>query len=90
MADPDVHSYYRLFESPGLAHCFGGVGGYPATLFDGLVRWVELGTAPANLTVRFTDKDDVNNHRILCPYPQIARYNGTGDPTLTDSFHCSV
>jgi hypothetical protein len=88
--DPDVHNYYRLFESPGLGHCFGGVGGYPSTLFDSLVAWVELDTAPANLTVRFIDKDDVENHRILCPYPQIVRYNGTGDLTSTESFYCST
>ncbi|KAL4795206.1 Tannase/feruloyl esterase [Aspergillus venezuelensis] len=26
---PDVHDFYRFFESPGLAHCSGGRGGLP-------------------------------------------------------------
>jgi hypothetical protein len=28
--------------------------------------------------------------RPLCPYPQIARYKGTSDPYVADSFTCAV
>jgi feruloyl esterase len=28
--------------------------------------------------------------RPLCPYPQIARYKGTGDPYVADNFTCAV
>src|SRR5262249_43165303 len=28
--------------------------------------------------------------RPLCPYPQIARYKGSGDPYLADSFTCAL
>jgi feruloyl esterase len=27
--------------------------------------------------------------RPLCPYPQQARYNGSGDPNRPTSFHCA-
>jgi Tannase and feruloyl esterase len=90
MRDLDVHSYYRLFESPGLGHCFGGAGGYPASLFDDLVAWVEKGVAPDNMTVSITDINGVENSRILCPYPQKARYDGSGDPTVVESFYCAM
>ncbi|KAI9727799.1 MAG: hypothetical protein M1834_007946 [Cirrosporium novae-zelandiae] len=87
--DPDVHSYYRLFESPGLAHCYGGSGPYPYSLFNNLVKWVESGIAPENLTASFTASNGVQNHRILCPYPQRAHYNG-GNSTSVDGFYCST
>jgi hypothetical protein len=85
-----VHNYYRLFEVPGLAHCFGGNGGQPTTIFDAMRAWVENGTVPDTLPVSFTDTNGTVNNRILCPYPQIARYNGAGDPTSADSFSCSL
>ena len=88
--DPDVQSFYRLFESPGLGHCFGGSGPYPNTIFDSLVAWVEEGTAPDNLTASFIDLEGTRRQRILCPYPERAHYDGTGDPMVVDSFYCSI
>jgi feruloyl esterase len=28
--------------------------------------------------------------RPLCPYPQLPRYNGTGDPNSAASFRCAA
>jgi hypothetical protein len=28
--------------------------------------------------------------RPLCPYPQVAKYNGTGDPNDSASFACEA
>ena len=28
--------------------------------------------------------------RPLCPYPQFPRYNGTGDPTVAQSYKCGA
>ena len=28
--------------------------------------------------------------RPLCVYPKVARYNGSGDPYVADSFSCAV
>ena len=39
--DPDVRDFYRYFEVPGVAHCSGGPGLFPATALDSLVKWVE-------------------------------------------------
>lgn len=30
---PDVHDFYRFFETPGVEHCFGGPGGEPTAIF---------------------------------------------------------
>ncbi|KAL7623768.1 hypothetical protein AAE478_005321 [Parahypoxylon ruwenzoriense] len=43
---PDVGSFYRYFEAPGVAHCIGGPGGQPTSIFDAMRTWVENGTAP--------------------------------------------
>jgi feruloyl esterase len=43
---PEVHDFYRYFQSPGLAHCSGGPGGQPTTAFDALRKWTENGTVP--------------------------------------------
>ncbi|KAF2194560.1 tannase and feruloyl esterase [Zopfia rhizophila CBS 207.26] len=84
--DPLVHEYYRLFEAPGLAHCNGGAGAYPAGTFDALVEWVEKGIVPE--TLRATAPS--NQSRILCPYPQMTKLNSsTGDEVGFESFYCS-
>jgi hypothetical protein len=73
----DVQSFYRLFRAPGAGHC-GVPNGFPA-----LVAWVESGVAPEQILATGGGRT-----RPLCPYPQTAIYNGTGDPNLAASFRC--
>lgn len=88
--DPQVHEHYRLFESPGLEHCAGGAGAYPAKHFEALVKWVETGEAPDALEAKsFPDETGDVKQRILCPYPQRAKYNGKDGPNSYESFHCT-
>ena len=88
--DPEVRSYYRLFEAPGLGHCWSPAGLYPSTIFDDLVNWVEEGQVPRSLPASFTDARNVRYNRMICPYPERAIYDGTGDPTLRSSYSCSA
>lgn len=78
-----VRKFYRLFRAPGVGHCGGGVGPQPQGLFDALVNWVEHDQAPRKILAQ---AGPVN--RPLCPYPQTAVYDGSGDPNLAESFHC--
>ncbi|KAL4889923.1 Tannase/feruloyl esterase [Aspergillus ambiguus] len=84
---PDILDFYRFFESPGLAHCSGGKGGQPTTVFDALKLWVENNTAPEVLPVAITGSNGEQQARILCPYPTQAKYIG-GNALLVDSFRC--
>ena len=56
-----------------------------------LEDWVEKGTAPVALTATKTAEDDpvgaVTMTRLICPYPQSAKYKG-GDPNRAESFVC--
>ncbi|KAK9852032.1 Tannase/feruloyl esterase [Penicillium brevicompactum] len=87
--DANAAEYYRFFEAPMMGHCYGASGGYPSTIFDSMVAWVENGTVPETLPVSYTPKDGKTYDRMLCPYPQTVKYKGTGDHTLVESFYCA-
>jgi Tannase and feruloyl esterase len=88
--DSLVHNYFRHFEAPGVGHCYSASGLYPSTIFDSLVNWVEKGQVPDRLEFPVSALTGPRNgKRILCPYPQRARYNGSGDAWAVSSFHCA-
>jgi len=90
-----THCYF----GPG-ATSFGGVGQQIPPSRDpihdvqtALERWVEHGVAPTRMVAtKYTDDAattrTVRLTRPLCPYPQVARYNGSGDPDDERSFTC--
>ena len=94
----------RLFMMPGIAHCMGGsgagnIGGAtPALSHDpghdvvaALDAWVTKHTAPAQLIAAHLDADKKTDRtRPLCPFPQEARYKGTGDTNDAANFVCAV
>jgi len=57
-----------------------------------LQRWVEQGKAPASIIgTKYVDGNaskGVAFQRPLCPYPQVAKYKGTGDMKDAASFAC--
>src|SRR5688500_16237250 len=83
-----LQTFYRLFRAPGVAHCGGGAGPQPQNLFGALVNWVENGVAPQQILAQSTS-GGVTRTRPLCPYPQRAIYDGSGDVNDAASFHCS-
>lgn len=87
--DAHVHDFYRVFEAPGVGHCYGGKGAYPSGTFDAMVAWVENGTVPNSLVGYLpANAAGVRGQRKLCPYPQKARYNFHGDVNSTTSYIC--
>lgn len=86
-----TQGFARTFLVPGMNHCSGG----PATdSFDSIqtmVDWVEKGVAPNTIAARAlpTQADYPNRTRPLCPYPQFAKYKGTGSLEEASSFACS-
>lgn len=86
-----TQGFARTFLVPGMNHCSGG----PATdSFDSIqtmVDWVEKGVAPDTIAARAlpTQADYPNRTRPLCPYPQFAKYKGTGSVEEASSFACS-
>jgi hypothetical protein len=104
-ANTDPMDFYRLFLVPGMAHCGGGIGPNDfgntrnPTLADAdhnilsaLEAWVERGAAPSKIIGSGKAVNDPSKAltRPLCPYPQTARYLGSGDPNDAKNFACSM
>lgn len=84
-----TRTFARLFMVPGMGHCQGGAG--PAT-FDALGAldaWVTHGAAPERILASHAVNGTVDRTRPLCPYPQTARWRGTGSTDDAGQFTCA-
>ena len=86
---PGVEDFYRLFMVPGMYHCGGGLGVSQTDYLGALMNWVESGAAPDRLVAARVVNGKTEMTRPLCPYPQIAQYDGSGDPNSAESFACA-
>ena len=86
--------WMRLFLMPGVGHCGGGIGPDQADFLGALERWREGGVAPAQITAtRGAGRGGANAtpmSRPLCPFPQVARYKGSGSTNDAANFTCSA
>lgn len=90
-ADAKAADYARLFTIPGQNHCSGGPSTSQFDPLTALVEWVEQGKAPEQIVAQASAGSALAGKvqsRPLCPYPQYARYQGSGDPKLASSFSC--
>ena len=80
----------RLFLEPGMGHCRGGEGPNVFDKMGALEQWVEQGKAPERLNASHITDGKVDRTRPLCPYPQVAKYKGTGSIDDAANFVCSA
>jgi feruloyl esterase len=78
----------ELFMIPGMNHCAGGPGTDTFDKMKVLEEWVEKGNAPKQIVASHSTSGAVDKTRPLCPYPQVAKYNGTGDTNVAANFSC--
>ncbi len=97
-------SVMRVYLVPGMEHCINGPGpnvlgqlslpganGEGTGGLDLLQTWVENGKAPGiilALKTSGTREAPIKTVRPLCPWPQAAKYDGSGDPKVPGSFAC--
>lgn len=81
-----VAEWSQIYLIPGMMHCGGGPSLDQFDLLTPLVGWVEKGVAPKS--VEATGKAFPGRSRPLCPYPQHAQYNGSGDTQDAKNFSC--
>lgn len=86
----DTTDFFRLFMVPGMFHCRGGVGTDRLDALTALINWVENGTAPQSIVAAQVRDGKVVRTRPLCPYPQVARLAGSGNPDEAASFTCKA
>ena len=82
--------WVRLFMAPGMGHCAGGEGPDTFDMVSALERWVEGGKAPERVVASKGAAGKVIRTRPLCPYPQVARYKGTGSIDAAENFVCAA
>jgi feruloyl esterase len=85
-----TRDFFRLFVAPGMGHCAGGPGPSRFDALTALEQWVEKGIAPDTLVASQGAGDKVDRTRPLCPYPQVARYKGTGSIDDAANFACAA
>jgi hypothetical protein len=98
-----VQKFYRLFHAPGVSHCGLGIlnhsslGPWPqnGADFNAVINWVEKGVAPSQVLgsgntaiPAFNPASLATLTRPLCPYPQTAVYNGSGNVNDAANWHC--
>lgn len=79
-----------LYMLPGVLHCRGGPG---ADIFDrmpAISAWVEKAQKPSRIVASRRAEGKVASTRLLCPFPQVARYSGVGDTTDTANYSCAA
>ena len=83
-----VNKFMRFYLVPGVGHCGGGrgPGSSGVDFLTALENWVEAGIPPENITAYGGEVPD--RSRALCPYPQVAVWDGVGDPDDAGSFTC--
>jgi feruloyl esterase len=74
---------------PGMGHCSGGPGTGTFDALTPLDQWVEKGVAPGKIIASRVSAGVVERTRPLCPYPQVARWKGTGSTDVASNFVCA-
>ena len=82
--------FFRLFMVPGMTHCAGGVGPDQFDAVTAVIDWVEKGRPPASLVAAKLSGGKPVRTRPLCPYPQVAKYAGSGSIDDAASFRCAM
>ena len=81
-------TWLRLYMVPGMGHCSGGEGPDTFDVMSALDAWVDKGTLPQQIEASKITAGKVTRTRPLCPYPQVARYKGTGSIDEAANFAC--
>jgi hypothetical protein len=79
----------RLFMVPGMGHCAGGDGPFVFDAISTLDTWVETKRAPARIVVSNPPGAPART-RPLCPWPQEAKYSGSGSTDDERNFSCAA
>ena len=80
--------WLRLFMVPGMGHCRDGEGPDTFDAVSALEAWAEHGTPPARILASKVVDGKTVRTRPLCPFPQQARYAGSGSLDDAANFAC--
>ena len=81
--------FARLFMVPGMGMCPGFFNAEDFNTLEAIQLWVEDDITPDILIATHSDeKNKQTRTRLVCSYPNISRYTGSGDPNEAANFTC--
>ena len=80
----------KLYMVPGMGHCGGGSGPNQFDMIAVLEQWREHGRVPGAIIASRVEDGRVTRTRPLCPYPQLAKYKGSGSIDRAENFVCAA
>jgi len=83
----------RLFMVPDMGHCPAAANapnGYAVDTLALVEHWRTTGKAPDAIVVSHRVNGAEDRKMLVCKYPQVAIYNGGGDPKEASSFSCKA
>src|SRR5262249_37595203 len=80
----------ELFMIPGMNHCSGGPGTDTFDKMKAIEDWIEQGRKPAQIVASHLTNGQPDKTRPLCPFPQVAKYKGTGSTDDAGNFTCTA
>lgn len=85
-----TQDFYKLYMVPGMGHCSGALASTNMDdMFNHLVDWVENGVEPNALIASRPENGELAARtRPACPYPEVARYLGSGSIDDAANFTC--
>ena len=78
----------QLYMVPGMNHCRGGPGPNVFDKVAAMEEWIKTGSAPKQIIASHVTNGKTDRTRPLCPYGQVARWNGTGSTDEAANFAC--
>jgi feruloyl esterase len=84
----NADNFVRLFMVPGMFHCKGGLNVDRFDAVTTVIAWVERQEVPEQMIGSRIEGATVVRTRLLCPYPQVARYKGAGSTDAARNFSC--
>ena len=78
----------QLYMVPGMNHCQGGPGTDTFDKMGAIEQWIKTGVAPDKIPASHLTNGIVDRTRPLCPFGQVAKWNGVGSSDDAANFAC--
>jgi feruloyl esterase len=78
----------QLYMVPGMNHCQGGPGTDTFDKMGAIEQWLRTGAAPDKIPASHLTNGTVDRTRPLCPFGQVAKWNGSGSSDDAANFAC--
>ena len=86
--ESEVRAFTQFYFIPGVGHGSGTGPKYFDTLAP-IIAWVEQGQVPGPLLgYHVTPKGKIDYTRPICPWPEVAQYQGRGSIRLARNYDC--